>query len=112
MHGTSLPDRASSRPPAPRRLAKRLAIFGAAAALAVVPSLALAPSAFAAGEFSVTSPAAGDTDVAQAGPGLVGFTGTNLNAGDPVAAFRSTTRATGARSRTSANSSRARPRSM
>ncbi|MDF2444428.1 MAG: hypothetical protein JWR01_2631 [Subtercola sp.] len=87
MHGISLPERASSRPPASRGLAKRLAIFGAAAALAVVPSLALAPAAFAAGEFSVTSPAAGDTDVAQAGPGLTGFAGTNLDAGDTVQVY-------------------------
>ncbi|GGF31007.1 hypothetical protein [Subtercola lobariae] len=68
-----------------RRVGKRLAVFGAAAAIAVVPALALAPAAFAADPFAVTTPSNGDTGVPFDGvPNRVDFAGTGLANGDYV----------------------------
>ncbi len=65
-----------------RSLASRLAVFVAASALVVVPSVVSVTAANAAEPFAVTSPADGATGVEQTFPNVVPFAGTGLPDGD------------------------------
>ncbi|AZS36227.1 hypothetical protein CVS47_00827 [Microbacterium lemovicicum] len=65
-----------------RSLASRLAVFVAASALVVVPSVVSVTAANAAEPFAVTSPADGATGVEQTFPNVVPFAGTGLPVGD------------------------------
>ena len=68
-----------------RSLASKLAVFGAAAALVIAPSIVSASVAHAAAPGpTVTTPANGATGVAQSLPNVVDFAGGNLPAGDSI----------------------------